>query len=73
MKKTAMRYSATAALSGALVFATATCPFAQAQTGAGAGTQVSQYCVPLEPTFDAHRFYCGNELAPVSSPELWPT
>lgn len=72
MKIAATRYAATAALSGALAFA-ANCSFTQDRTVAGAGMQVSQYCVPQEPSFDAHRFYCGNELSPVSSPEMAPT
>jgi hypothetical protein len=73
MKKTAMRYAVTAALSGALAFAAATGPFAQARTGADAGIRVSQYCIPQEPTFDAHRFYCRNEWSPVGGPEKAPT
>jgi hypothetical protein len=63
------RRAVTAALSGALVFAAATCPFAHARIEAAVNIQVSQYCVPQEPAFDAHRFYCGTERTPVSLPE----
>jgi hypothetical protein len=63
------RRAVTAALSGALVFAAATCPFAHARIEAAVNIQVSQYCVPQEPTFDAHRFYCGTERTPISLPD----
>jgi hypothetical protein len=69
MTNTARRCAVTAALSGALVFAAATSPFPHARIGATTRIQVSQYCVPQEPTFDAHRFYCGTERTPVSLPE----
>ena len=66
MTKLAMRHAATAALSGALAFAAATCWFTQTGTAEDAGVRVSQYCVPQEasfdsPSFDAHRLYCRNE------------
>ena len=69
MTNTARRCAVTWVLSSALVFAAATYPFAHARIGAATRIQVSQYCVPQEPTFDAHRFYCRNEQTPVSLPE----
>ena len=69
MKTTATRYAVTAALFGALGFTAATCPFAQTRTAAAASIQAAQFCVPQEPTYDAHRFYCRNERTPVSLPE----
>jgi hypothetical protein len=69
MTNKARRCAVTAALSGALVFATAACPIAQVRIEAAASIQVSQYCIPQEPTFDAHRFYCRNERTPISLPE----
>ena len=69
MTNTARQCAVTAALSGALVLAAAACPIAQARIEAAASIQVSQYCIPQEPTFDAHRFYCRNERTPISLPE----
>jgi hypothetical protein len=67
MTNQATQCAVNAALSCALILAAATCPFAHARIEAVARIQVSQYCVPQEPTFDAHRFYCGR--TPVSLPE----
>jgi hypothetical protein len=69
MTNTATQCAVTAALSSALVLVATTCPFVHARIEAAASIQVSQYCVPQEPTFDAHRFYCGIEQTPVSLPE----
>jgi hypothetical protein len=69
MTNNARRCAVTAALSGALLIAVAACPFAHPRIEAATGIQVSQYCVPQEPTFDAHRFYCGIERTPVGLPE----
>jgi hypothetical protein len=69
MTNKARRCAVTAALSGALLFAAAACSFAYPRIEAATSIQVSQYCVPQEPTFDAHRFYCGTERTPVSLPE----
>jgi len=69
MTNTARRYAATTALFGALAFTAAICAFAQIKTEAAPATRVSQYCIPQEPTFDAHRFYCRNERTPISMPE----
>ncbi len=71
MTNNAKRYALTLVLSGTLVSVAATCPFAQARPAAS--IEVSQYCIPQEPTFDAHRFYCRNEQTPVSLPELGET
>ena len=71
MTNNARRYTLAAVLSGTLVSVAATFPFAQARTAAS--IEVSQYCIPQEPTFDAHRFYCRNEQTPVSLPELGQT
>ena len=73
MTNTAKRCAVTAALFGVLAFTAATGPPAHFRTAAAAGVRVSQYCVPQEPTFDAHRFYCGIERSPVSLPELGET
>jgi hypothetical protein len=67
MTSTATRCGA--ALFGALAFTAASWPSAQVRTAPAQDIQVSQYCVPQEPTFDAHRFYCGNQQTPVSMPE----
>ena len=70
MTNKATQCAVNAALCGALAVAAATCPFAHARIEAAASIQVSQYCVPQEPTFDAHRLYCRNERTPVGLPEL---
>src|SRR5262245_9225664 len=68
MTNNARRYTLAVVLSGTLVSVAAGCLFAQARTAAS--IEVSQYCIPQEPAFDAHRFYCRNERTPVSLPEL---
>lgn len=69
MTNMARQYALTAALLSALAFAAATNRPVQSRTTATNGIQVSQYCVPEESTFDAHRFYCRNERTPVGLPE----
>jgi hypothetical protein len=73
MTNNAMRYVLAVVLSGTLASVAATRPFAQARNETAASVKVSQYCIPQEPAFDAHRFYCRNEQTPVSLPELGET
>ena len=61
MKKTAKQYAAAAGLSGALALTAAICSFAQVQTPADMGNQVSQYCAPEEENSDTLKVYCRNE------------
>jgi len=68
MTNTARHCVLTAALSGALLSAAATCPPVQTRAVATTGIQVSQYCDPQESNFDVHRFYCRNERTPVGLP-----
>jgi hypothetical protein len=51
----------TIALAGVLALIESTSSFAPIRPEADASTRVSQYCVPLEETADAHRLYCRTE------------
>jgi hypothetical protein len=51
----------TIGLAGVLALIEGTGSFAPIRPKADASTRVSQYCVPLEETADAHRLYCRTE------------
>jgi hypothetical protein len=61
MNTTATPFAMTIGLAGVLALIEGTGSFAPIRPKADASTRVSQYCVPLEETADAHRLYCRTE------------
>jgi hypothetical protein len=61
MNATATPIAITIGLASALTLIESAGSFAPIRPEADASIRVSQYCVPLEETADAHRMYCRTE------------